>query len=445
MKFNPRNYLIWHPCTQMKDHEEYPLIKIVKGEGVYLYDDKGNRYIDAISSWWVNILGHSNERLNEALKRQVDRLEHVIFANFVHEPALKLTDKLLRIAPKGLSKVFFADNGSSAIEVAMKMSFGYFKNKGKIKNKFVYLDCGYHGETLGALSVCGEELYSQMYKEIMIENIKVKGPDCFRCPFGKTRENCNVECFSFMEEALVRNKDTISAVLIEPIVNCAGGFKIYPPIYLKKLRDLTQELDIHLIADEIAVGFGRTGKMFACEHAGITPDFMCLSKGLTGGYMPLSVVLTNDEIYDTFYGDYVSLKAFLHSHSYTGNPLGCALASEVLDIFEEDDLLNKNRSKQDRLKNRVIEKFSNYKYCGEVRSIGFITAVELVKDKITKEPFNWKERLGFKIYRNALKKGALLRNLGDVIYFMPPYVITKKQIDELVNIAFDSVVEVLGE
>ncbi len=445
MKFNPREYPIWHPCTQMKDHEEYPPIKIVKGEGVYLFDDKGNRYIDAISSWWVNILGHSNKRLNEALKRQVDKLEHVIFANFVHEPALELVEKLLKIVPKGLSKVFFADNGSSVIEVAMKMSFGYFKNMGKVKNKFVYLDCGYHGETLGALSVCGEELYSKMYKEIMIENIKVKGPDCFRCPFGKTRDSCNVECFSFMEEALVKNKSTVSAVLIEPIVNCAGGFKMYPPAYLVKLRALTKELGIHLIADEIAVGFGRTGRMFACEHAGITPDFMCLSKGLTGGYMPLSVVLTSDEIYEAFYGDYVSLNAFLHSHSYTGNPLGCALASEVLDIFEEEDLLNKNRTKQERLKNKVIERFADYRYCGEVRSVGFITAVELVKDKNTKEPFDWKKRIGFQIYRKALERGALLRNLGDVIYFMPPYVITEDQIDELVDIAFSSVVEVLGE
>ena len=445
MRFNPREYPIWHPCTQMKDHESYPLIKIVKGDGVYLFDDKGNKYIDGISSWWTNILGHSNKRLNKVLRRQADKLEHVMFAGFTHDAALGFVERLLDVVPKGLTKVFFAGSGSDAVEVAMKMSFAYFKNKGKIKNKFVYLDCGYHGETLGALSVCGENLYSDMYKEIMPKNIRVKGPDCFRCPFGKTRETCNAECFTYIEKVLVENKDAISAVIIEPIVNCAGGFRIYPPLYLKKLRNLTKELGIHLIADEIATGFGRTGKMFACEHAQITPDFMCLSKTLTGGYMPLSVVLTNDEVYDAFYDDYTTLKAFLHSHTYSGNPLGCALAKEVLDIFKEEDVLNKNKPKQEYLKNKVIERFKNYKYCGEVRSIGFMTAVELVNDRKTKEPFDWRKRLGFRIYRKALEKGVLLRNLGDIIYFMPPYVIKKNEIDKLVDIAFESVVEVLGE
>ena len=440
-----KDYPIWHPCTQMKDHEKYPLIKIVKGKGIYLYDDKGKKYIDAISSWWVNLFGHSNERLNNALKQQVEKLEHVIFANFVHEPALKLTEKLLKIVPKPLSKVFFADNGSSAVEVAMKMSFGYFKNKGEIRNKFVYLDSGYHGETLGALSVCGEELYSEMYKEIMISNIRVKGPDCFRCPYGKERDKCDAECFEFMEEALLQHKNEVCAVLIEPIVQCAGGFKIYSPKYLQKLRNLTRELGIHLIADEIAVGFGRTGKMFACEHAGITPDFMTLSKGITGGYLPLSVVLTTDEIYDAFYDDYTSLKAFLHSHSYTGNPLACAVAVEVLNIFEEENILEKNKEKYQYLQKRVKERFLNYKFCGEVRYKGFIVAVELVKNRENKEPFDWKERIGFQIYRKALEKGALLRNLGDVIYFMPPYVIEFDEIDKLVDIAYSATKEILGE
>ncbi len=439
-----KHYPIWHPCTQMKDHEKYPLIKIVKGKGVYLYDDKGNSYIDAISSWWVNLFGHSNPRLNEALRKQAETIEHVIFANFVHEPALKLTDKLLKITPKNLTKLFFADNGSSAVEVAMKMSFGYFKNLGKIKNRFVYLDSGYHGETLGALSVCGEELYSEQYKEIMIPNIKVKGPDCFRCPFKKTRDTCNTECFSFMEKALDENKDKIAAVIIEPMVNCAGGFKMYPANYLKKLRNLTAELGIHLIVDEIAVGFGRTGKMFASEYASIEPDFMCLSKGITGGYMPLSVVLTTDDVYDAFYDDYTTLKAFLHSHSYTGNALACALAVETLNIFEDENVLENNVEKYTYLSRLAKEYFKDYKFCGEVRSLGFITAVELVEDKTSKKPFDWKKRLGFQIYRNALKKGVLLRNLGDVIYFMPPYVIEKDEIEKMVKVAYESTREILG-
>ncbi len=439
-----KDYPIWHPCTQMKDHEAYPLIKIMKGEGVFLYDEDGNKYIDAISSWWVNLFGHSNPRLNSVVKTQVETLEHVIFANFTHEPALKFVEALLNVVPPGLTRVFFADNGSSAVEVAMKMSFGYFKNLGNLRTKFVYLDSGYHGETLGALSVCGEEVYSRMYKEIMVENLRVKGPDCFRCPFGRERDTCDAECFVFMEETLNLHKNDIAAVIIEPLVQCAGGFKMYPPGYLKKLRKLTLEMEIHLIVDEIAVGFGRTGKMFAVEHADIEPDFMCLSKGVTGGYMPFSVVLTTDKVYQAFYDDYTSMKGFLHSHSYTGNALACALAFEVLKIFEEERILEKNKPKQDYLHLLAQEKFKGCEFCGEVRTTGFITAVEFVEDKRLKKPFDWRKRLGFHIYRRAFGKGVLLRNLGDVIYFMPPYVVGLQEIEKMVDVAYDSAMEVFG-
>lgn len=429
----------------MKDLETHPLLEIERGEGIYLIDKNANKYIDAVSSWWVNLFGHCNPRLKEALKKQADKLEHVIFAGCTHNPAEELAEGLLSITPPELNKIFFADNGSSAVESAMKMSYGYRKNTGNTtKNRFAFLSDGYHGETLGALSVCGETFYTDLYSDIMIDNIKVTGPDCFRCPFNKTRDNCDTECFIFMEKTLRENHEKITAILIEPLIQCAGGFKMYPSSYLTKLRKLTTELDIHLIFDEIAVGFGRTGTMFALEQAQVCPDMLCLSKGITSGYLPLSVVMTTDEIFYGFYDDYSSGKAFLHSHSYTGNPLACAIAVETLKIFREENIIETNKAKYAYMRKCLIEAFSSHPNIGEIRHTGFVSAVELVKDKDTKIPFESQLRTGFQIYRKAVSKGALLRNLGDVIYFMPPYIITNEQIETLVDIAHDSVKEVLG-
>lgn len=435
---------IWHPCTQMKDVEKYPLLKIAKGKGIYLYDESGKSYIDAVSSWWVNLFGHSNPRLNEALKNQVEKLEHVIFAGCTHEPAEMLSKKLLELTPPKLSKIFFADNGSSAVESAMKMSYGYRKNMGQgSKNRYAFLDHGYHGETLGALSCCGDELYTSLYGDIMMDNLKIKGPDCFRCPFELNRESCNAECFSFCEKSLCENKERITAFLVEPLIQCAGGYKIYPPEYLNKLSELCKELDIHLIFDEIAVGFGRTGTMFALEQTEVIPDFLCLSKGITSGYLPLSVVLTNDQIYSSFYDEYETLKAFLHSHSYTGNPLACAVAVETLNIFEDENVLFNNINKFAFMNRTIKEIFDNFKYLGEIRNLGTINVVEFVSEKKSKSGFDWKERTGFQIYRKAVEKGAILRNIGDCMYFNTPYVITEEEITKLINIAYESAREVL--
>lgn len=435
---------VWHPCTQMKDHEKHPIIKIEKANGIYLYDDKGNSYIDAVSSWWVNLFGHNNPRLKKALTDQMDKIEHVIFAGITHEPAQTLAQNLVDITPERLTKVFFADIGSAAVESAMKLSYGYRKNTGDEKRcKYIYLDSGYHGETLGALSVCGEELYTELFGAIMVQNIRVQGPDCFRCPFGKTRDNCSAECFCHMEKAMADNRDTVTAVLIEPLLQCAGGFKMFPPIYLKKLIQAAEYHGIHTIFDEIACGFGRTGTMFALEQAGVCPDFLCLSKGITSGYLPLSVVMTHDKIYDAFYDEYTTLKAFLHSHSYTGNPLACACGVETMKIFKEDDVINRNRQKFPVMQNYIDKKFGGGKNIGEIRHLGCVTAVELVKDIKTKEKFDWKQRTGFQIFRKAVEKGAYLRNLGDVIYFMTPYIITENEMVKLVDIAYDSVNEVL--
>lgn len=433
---------IWHPCSQMKDYEEFPPIIIKSGKGIYLEDIEGKKYIDAVSSWWVNLFGHCNERINKALCRQVNKLEHTIFANFSHEPAIELSERIIKLVPKGLSKVFFSDNGSSAVEIALKISFQYHQqiNKKK-KTRFIALTDAYHGETLGALSVGGVDLYNKIYKPLLLDTLRVKGPDCYDCEFKKERKSCDAECFKYMEESIIKNHQEITGVIIEPMVQCAAGMKIYSSKYLKKLRAICTKYDINLIADEIAVGFGRTGKMFACEHAEITPDIMCLSKGLTSGYMPMALTITTDKIYDAFYDDYNTFKAFLHSHSYTGNPLGCSVAIETLNIFEEENILENNIEKARLLNEKIREMIKDIPHVGEYRQIGLIGAIELVEDKETKAPLDSKKRTGYEIYKIALEKGVILRPLGNIIYFMPPFVISEDEIDKVVDVAKESILE----
>ncbi len=427
---------IWHPCTQMKDHETWPPVRIVRGQGIYLYDAEGNAWIDAISSWWVNLFGHTHPRLVAALKAQLDRLEQVIFAGFTHEPAEQLARGLLALTPETLTHVFFADNGSCAVEAALKMSYGFWRNQGRPeKRHFVHLTHGYHGETLGALSLCGDDFFAGPYREIMVPGIRADGPDCFRCPRGRARDACDVECSAGLERILAERGHEIAAVILEPLIQCAGGFRMYPPAWLARARELTRAAGVHLIVDEIATGFGRTGRMFAAEHAGVAGDFVCLSKGITGGMLPLSAVLTTDEVFDAFYHDWAEAKGFMHSHSYTGNALACAAAVETLAIFRDEDVLHRNIARQRRLEEAVRERFSDLPCVGEVRSCGFVCAVELVADRATKRPFDWRARTGFRIYRQALERGALLRNLGDIVYFMPPYVIEAHEIDRLADIA----------
>jgi adenosylmethionine---8-amino-7-oxononanoate aminotransferase len=337
--------VVWHPCTQMKDHEQLPLVPIARGEGAWLYDFDGRRYLDAISSWWVNLFGHANPRINAAVRGQLESLEQVILAGFTHEPIVRLSERLVRLAPPGLTRCFYADNGSAAVEVAVKMSFHYWLNHGRPKKKrFVTLSNSYHGETLGALAVGDVYLYKQTYQPLLMDVITVPSPDCYEREPGEDWEAHSRRKFEAMEQVLAAHRDEIAAVIVEPLVQCAGNMRMYHPVYLKLLREACDRYGVHLIADEIAVGFGRTGTMFACEQAGIRPDFMCLSKGLTGGYLPMSVVLTTDEVYAAFYDDFTRLTAFLHSHSYTGNPLACAAALATLDIFESDAVLERNRN-----------------------------------------------------------------------------------------------------
>ena len=427
---------VWHPCSQMKDYEELPPIVIDHADGVNLYDIDGNRYIDVVSSWWCNLLGHCNPKINAAIKKQVDTLEHVIFANFTHKTAITLCEKLIEVLPKGLCKFNFTDNGSSAIEAAMKVSFQYHYQTGNPqKKRFMALSDAYHGETIGALSVGALDLYAEIYKPILLDVVRIDGPDCYRCPYGKCRDNCACECFEKAEESFKIYGNETAAILVEPLLQGSAGMKVYPPLYLKKLRTLCDEYNVHLIADEIATGYGRTGKMFACDHAGISPDIMCLSKGLTGGYMPMALFITTQKIYDAFYADYNEGKAFMHSHTYSGNPLACSAAIEVLNILASEKIIEKANEKAVYFNKIIRDKFLHLKHVGEVRSIGLINAIELVEDKESKTPFDSKLRVGYQIYKKALKKGVLLRPLGNVIYFNPPLIIEKDEMDFVTDVA----------
>lgn len=431
--------VLWHPCTQMKDHERLPLIPVKRGEGVWLEDFEGNRYIDAVSSWWVNLFGHSNPRINNALKEQVEKLEHVILAGFSHEPVVALSERLVDVTPPGLSRCFYADNGSSAIEVALKMSYHYWKNSGKPRKKnFVNLGNSYHGETLGALALGDVALYKDTYQPLLMDVITAPSPDAYNREPGESWEGYALRQFAAMEQILAEQHEEICAVVVEPLIQCAGSMRMYHPIYLTKLREACDRYNVHLIADEIAVGFGRTGTLFACEQARITPDFMCLSKGLTAGYLPLSVVLTHDRMYDAFYDDYDTLKAFLHSHSYTGNPLGCAVALATLDIFRDDDVINRNKALSRHMAESVAH-LQDHPNVGDIRQHGMTLAIELVKDRRTREPFPWQERRGLRVYEHALTRQAMLRPLGNVVYFMPPYVITEEQISHLAQVASEGI------
>lgn len=435
---------IWHPCSQMKDYEQLPPIIVERAQGLYLYDIYGKRYADVVSSWWCNLLGHCNERISNAVKGQLDKLEHVIFANFSHTPAIRLCQRLSRVLPRGLTKFFFTDNGSSAIEAAMKMSFQYHCQTGAPhKTRFMALSHAYHGETVGALSVSGVDLYSKMYKPMLLDIIRVDGPDCYRCPYGKCRDNCDAECFASVERSFDQYGDEVCAFLVEPLLQGAAGMKMYPPRFLKKLRQACDQCNVHLIADEIATGFGRTGRMFACDHGDISPDIICLSKGLTGGYMPMALAVTTQTIFDAFYADYSEGKAFMHSHTYSGNPLACAAANEVLAILEEERVLEKANENAGYFRQLILDQLFHHKHVGDIRSLGLVNAIELTADKPGKRPFDSRRRIGYQIYKKALAKGVVLRPLGDVLYFNPPLTITREEMRSVVQTCRECVDEVL--
>lgn len=431
--------VLWHPCTQMHDHETLPLLPIVRAEGVWLHDADGRRYLDAVSSWWTNVFGHRHPHLVAALKDQLDTLDHVMLAGFTHEPALALAEELVRVTPAGLSRVFYADNGSSAIEVALKMSFHYWRNLGRErKQRFIALSGSYHGETLGALSVTDVPLYRDTYAPLLLQPLFAPSPDAYEAEPGESAAECAQRRLQQLRALLQQHAEEVSAVIVEPLVQCAAGMRMYHADYLHGLRQLCDEFQVHLIADEIAVGFGRSGTLFACEQGGIAPDFLCLSKGLTGGMLPLSAVLTTEQVYQAFYAEYRLGKAFLHSHSYTGNALACRAALATLELFRDPQLLARNAQLAAHLA-RELDTLREHAHVADVRQTGLIAAVELVRDKRSRQPYPAHERRGLRVYRHGLEHEMLLRPLGNVVYFMPPYVITPEQITAMVQVARDGI------
>lgn len=429
----------WHPYTQMKDCESFPPIFIKKAQGIKLYDDAGKFYYDTISSWWCNVHGHNHPGIKKAITEQICSLEHAPFAGFTHKPAILLAEKLISLAPKSLKRVFFSDDGSTAVETALKMSFQYWRNIGdRRRTKFICLDHGYHGDTIGAMSVSGVSLFNKVFSPLLFSAFKAPSPYCYRCPLGKTGNNCDIGCIKALEDILRKNSNKIAGLILEPIVMAAGGMIIYPVEYLKRAANLAKKYGIHLIVDEVATAFGRTGKMFASEHAGIEPDLMCLSKGLTAGYLPLGATLASEKIYRAFYGDYKEKKTFYHGHTFTANPISCSVALESLKVFEREGTLDRV-NKISAIFHKELERFSSFGIVGDVRRIGMIGALELVKDKAMKKPFGFEKRIGLRIYKEGLKRNLILRPLGDIIYLFLPLCVKKNEIKYIMDETYSAV------
>ncbi len=425
--------VLWHPTTQMKDHEWLPLLPVRRAKGVWLEDFEGKRYIDAISSWWVNLFGHANEYISAAIARQAQSLEHVILAGVTHEPAVRLAERLVALTPPNLDRVFYADSGSGAVEIALKMSYHYWLNQGETSRKlFVTLTNSYHGETLGTLAVGDSGIFKEAYEPLLMKSLFAPSPECFGIP-PEHHDAHAAKKLTELEDILKAHPGEVSAVIIEPLVQCAGGMRMYPPSWIRGLREVCDRHRVHMIADEIAVGFGRTGTLFACEQAGVSPDFMCLSKGLTGGYLPMSAVLTSEHVYQAFYDDYTSLRGFLHSHSYTGNALACAAALATLELFDATPVLADNRRTAQLMRESVAE-LEEHPNVGEIRQTGMILAMEMVADRDQMKGWDWTERRGMRVYQYAMEHGVLLRPIGNVVYWLPPYVINESEIARLAEV-----------
>lgn len=430
---------IWHPFTQMKEWIEDDIIIITHGKGNYIYDIDGNRYLDGVSSIWCNLHGHTHRKINRALKEQIDKISHSTLLGLSNVPSILLAEKLVEILPKGLTKVFYSDNGSTAVEVALKMAFQYWQNRGNKKRvKFISLNNGYHGDTLGAVSVGGIPLFHDIFKPLLFPALKAPSPYCYRCELNLEHPSCNLACAEKIDELAREHQDEIAGVILEPVVQAAGGFIVSPPGYLKRVEEICRTHQILLIADEVATGFMRTGELFAVNHEGVVPDIMCLSKGLTGGYIPLAVTATTEEIFNAFLGRYEEFKTFFHGHTYTGNQLGCATAIASLELLLKPGFL-KSVKKKIALFEKELEKINELKHVGQIRQKGMMIGIELVKNKETKEPYELHERIGYMVCRDIRKYDIFLRPLGNVIVIMPPLTITEKEIKHLIDSTFKSI------
>lgn len=434
---------LWHPYTQMKDCETLPPILINRAEGLKLYDDTGNYYYDTISSWWCNIHGHNHPHIRQAMTQQLATLDHVIFAGFTHKPAIALAERLVDITAPSLTRVFYSDNGSTAVEVALKMALQYWRNKGNnAKTRLAGFDRAYHGDTVGAMSVSGASAFTQAFQPMLFETLKVPTPYCYRCPLGQDKADCHTECLEALEDTLKAHRDSLAAMIVEPLLLAAAGMLMYTPAYLKRLRELTRKYEVLLILDEVATGFGRTGRMFAYEHAGIEPDFLCISKGLTSGTLPFAATLTTDEVYAAFYDDYNKNKTLYHGHTYAANPLGCAAAIASLELFDQEKTLDHVQDLIPQF-HAGLERFRALPQVGEVRMIGMVGALELVQDKATQAPFDKDERIGLRIFREGLKHHLILRPMGDVTYLYLPLCTSQAELSAILETTY-KIIKQLG-
>jgi adenosylmethionine-8-amino-7-oxononanoate aminotransferase len=445
LEFEDQRY-VWHPFTQMQEYEgEIPLI-FAEGEGVYLRDIYGKRFLDGISSLWVNVHGHRRKEIDRAIADQLKKLAHSTLLGSSNVPAVKLAKRLVDITPEGLEKVFYSDSGSEGIEIALKIAYQYWQQKGKEwrgKTKFISLENAYHGDTVGAVSVGKIPLFHQVYRPLLFETITAPSPYCYRCPYGKEPGSCGRECVRKLKDILEEHAAQVAGFVIEPLMQGAAGMLKAPRGFLREVRELCAKHRVLMIADEVATGFGRTGAMFACGHEDVTPDLMVVAKGLTGGYLPLAATLATKEVYSAFLGEYAEQKTFFHGHTYTGNQLCCAAALACLDIFKNDRVIDHLHPKIGQL-GKGLERFVRLPHVGDVRQCGFMVGIELVRDKKTREPYRWEERVGHKVIMEARKLGVLLRPLGNVVVLMPPLVINQKELKELLDATYDSIRKVTG-
>ena len=433
----------WHPFTQMKVYREEGGLIFERGEGVYLWDIDGRRFIDAISSLWCNVHGHNHPKLNKAIEDQLREVAHTTTLGSSNIPAILLARKLVEISPEGLTKVFYSEDGAEAVEIALKMAYHYWRNRGEERKVFVTFSEAYHGDTIGAVSVGGIDLFHGTYRDLLFETIKLPSPYLYcKENFGQLSETCSKDLLMKLDEILRARRDVV-AVVMESGIQAAAGMLPYPKGFMKGVREITRKHGVLMIVDEVATGFGRTGTMFYCEQEGITPDFMCLGKGITGGYLPLAVTLTTDDVFSAFLGEFGEAKHFYHGHTYTGNNLACAVALANLEVFEEEKTLERLEPKIEHLRKR-LEEFWELEHVGDVRQLGFMAGIELVKDREKGEPFPYGDRMGFRVARKCWERGVFLRPLGDVMVLMMPLVIEREQIDEVLDVLKVAIAEIPG-
>ncbi|MFZ5646163.1 MAG: adenosylmethionine--8-amino-7-oxononanoate transaminase [Bacillota bacterium] len=436
---------VWHPFTQMKDYLADDPVIVAGGQGRKLYDVLGNQYWDGVSSIWLNVHGHQVPELDRAIREQLGLIAHSTLLGMGNIPSILLAEQIIQIMPDGLAKVFYSDNGATSVEIAVKMAFQYWQHRGRPeKKRFITMNEAYHGDTIGAVSVGAIDLFHQAFSPLLFPAIKVPYPNVYRSEFSEDPGKVSEVHLRHLERALTDHADEVAAVIVEPIVQGAGGIIVMPEGFLRGMRDLCTRYNVLMIADEVATGFGRTGAMFACQHEGVTPDIMTAGKGITGGYLPLAVTVTTDEIYNAFLGDYEEKRTFFHGHSYTGNQLGCAVALANLDLFRKNDLVNEVARKSVSLSRRLRPLY-NLPHVGDVRQKGFMTGIELVVDRNTKEPYPWAERIGVRVSRRARELGMLTRPLGNVIVFMPPLASTVEELDTMTDILYRAIADVTGE